>query len=169
MTSAKYIRSLCAVIAAAAFLSFAGTARAQQPSQAALSMAKDLVEILGAAREFEPLVTGVIVQTATTFLQANPALSKDLNDVVEILVTENLPRKNEVPNEVVRLYATRLTEQELKDLLVFYRSPLGKKMLAEYSYVMSETIKRADTWSAKFREEVAARIRVELKKRGHNL
>ena len=170
MTSTNCVRSLCAVIAASFVLIIAGPARAQtQPSPAALGMAKELVEILGTAREFEPLVTGVIVQTASSFLQANPALSKDLNEVVDILVTENLPRKNEVPNEVVRLYASRLTDQELKDLLTFYKSPLGKKMLVESSFVMGETIKKADAWAAKFREEITARIRAELKKKGHNL
>ena len=167
MISLKSLRSHSALIAAAAFLAFASPARAQSP--AALSTAKDLVDILGTARQFEPLVTGVIIQTATTFLQANPAFSKDLNEIVEILVTENLPRKNEIPNEIIKLYASRLSEQELKDLVTFYRSPLGKKFLVESAYVVDETVKRADAWSAKFREEVSARIRAELKKKGHNL
>jgi hypothetical protein len=169
MIAAMYARYLCAVIAASVFLVLAGPARTQQPSQAALGMAKELVDIVGAAREFEPLVTGVIVQTATTFLQANPAISKDLNDIVDLMVTEFLPRRAEIPNEIVRLYAMRLTEQELKDALVFYKSPLGKKMLTESQFILGETFKRADTWAAKFREEVAGRIRAELKKKGHNL
>ena len=42
---------------------------------------------------------------------------------------------------------TRLTEQELKDVLTFYKSPLGKKMLVESQFVMGETIKRADAWA----------------------
>ena len=33
--------------------------------------------------------------------------------------------------EVAKLYAARFTEQELKDLLAFYNSPVGKKIVAE--------------------------------------
>jgi len=58
---------------------------------------------------------------------------------------------------------------ELKDLIVFYKSALGKKLLTESQYVINEAVKRADAWAVKFRDEVAVRIREELKKRGHNL
>ena len=170
MNASVLVRSVCAVFVVSAGLVFAGPTRAQQqPSPAALASAKELVEIIGAAREFDPIVTGVIVQTATTYLQSNPALSKDLNDIVELLVSEFLPRRTELQNEVIRLYAQRLTEQEIKDALTFYKSPLGKKLLNESQYIVGESMKRADAWATKFREEVAGRIRAELKKKGHNL
>ena len=46
------------------------------------------------------------------------------------LRTEFTPRRNELMNEAAKLYAARFTEQELKDMAAFYKSPLGKKMLA---------------------------------------
>ena len=170
MNAALHVRSLCVAIAASAFLAFAGPAGAQQqPSANALAYAKEFVDIVGATREFKSIPTAVIVQTASAFLQSNPALAKDLNEIAEALVGEYLPRSAEIPNEVVKLYATRLTEQELKDALAFYKSPLGKKLLAESQFVLQETVKRADAWGMKLREEVAARIRAELKKRGRDL
>jgi hypothetical protein len=169
MNAAVLVRSFCAAVVACALLAFALPVRAQQPTQNALNQAKELVDIIGAAREFDPLLTGVIVTSATTFLQSNPNLAKDLNTIVELLVVEYTPRKAELPNEIIRLYATRLTEQELKDALVFYKSPVGKKLLAESQVILSETFKKADAWSAKMREEVTIKIRAELKKRGHNL
>jgi hypothetical protein len=57
----------------------------------------------------------------------------------------------------------------MKDVITFYKSPVGKKMLTESQYVLNESLNRAEAWAGKFREEVAARIRAELKKRGHNL
>jgi len=84
-------------------------------------------------------------------------------------VTEYQPRKNEIPNEVVKLYATRLTEQELKDALTFYKSPIGKKLLAESQFILTESVKRAEVWGMKLRDEVSVKIRAELKKRGHNI
>lgn len=169
MNAAVLVRSFCAAVVACALLAFALPVRAQQPTQNALNQAKELVDVIGAAREFDPLVTGVIVTAATTFLQSNPNLAKDLNTIVELLVVEYSPRKVELPNEIIRLYATRLTEQELKDSITFYKSPVGKKLLTESQFILSETFKRADAWSAKLREEIVVKIRAELKKRGHNL
>jgi uncharacterized protein len=174
MNAAVLVRYVCAAIVAGALLAFVPPAYAQlkpapAPSATALANAKELVEIIGAAREFDPLVTGVIVTSASTFLQSNPRYAKDLNDIVDQLVTEYHPRRVELPNKIITLYATRLTEQELKDAVAFYKSALGKKLLTESNFILSETFKEADTWSAKLREEVTAKIRAELKKRGHNL
>src|SRR5262249_1025900 len=141
MNATVFHRSLCAALVACALLAFAPPVRAQQPTQNALNQAKELVDIIGAAREFDPLVTGVIVASAGTFLQSNPNLAKDLNDIVELMMVEYQPRRAELPNEIIRLYATRMTEQELKDALTFYRSPVGKKLLTESQYILSETFK----------------------------
>ena len=45
------------------------------------------------------------------------------------LRTDLQPRFSEINDEVARLYATNFSEQELKDILAFYQSPAGKKML----------------------------------------
>ena len=169
MKAALHVRSLCVALAAVALLLFAGPTRAQQPSANALAQAKELADIVGATREFESMPTAVIVQTASNYLQSNPALAKDLNEIAETLVQEFLPRRNEVPNEIVKLFAQRFTEQELKDAIAFYKGPLGKKLLTENSNILRESVKVADAWAAKFREEVATRLRAELKKRGKNI
>ena len=169
MNAALHVRSLCVAIAATAVLFFAEPTQAQQPSANALAAAKELTEIVGATREFESMPTTVIVQTASQFLQANPTLAKDLNEIAEALVQEYLPRRTEVPTEIIKLYATRFTEQELKDAIAFYKGPLGKKLLTESSNILRDSVKIADAWGTKFRDEMAARIRAELKKRGKNI
>jgi hypothetical protein len=170
MNTVAHIRHAMVVLAACLCLVFASSARAQQqPSASQLAASKELVEVVGASRQFDSIVTQVIVQVASNFLQSNPALAKDLNDIVELMVTEYLPRRLEMQNEVIRLYATRLTEQEIKDVLAFYKSALGKKMLIESQNILGESANRADAWATKFREEVGTRLRAELKKRGHNL
>jgi hypothetical protein len=170
MNTVALARHAFVVLAASLCLAFASPTRAQQqPSASHLAAAKELVSVVGAARQFDSIVTGVIVQVASNFLQSNSALAKDLNETVELLVGEFHPRRDEMQNEIIRLYASRLTEQEIKDVLTFYKSPLGKKMLNESQYVLNESINRAEVWATKFREEVAVRLRAELKKRGHNL
>jgi uncharacterized protein len=170
MNTLVLVRSALVILAALVCLVQASPTRAQpQPAASHLAVAKELVDVVGAARQFDSIVSAVIVQVASNFLQANGAYGKDLNDIVDLLVTEYLPRRVEVQNDVIRLYASRLAEQEMKDVLTFYKSPVGKKMLTESQFVLNESLTRAENWAGKFREEVAPRVRAELKKRGHKL
>jgi uncharacterized protein len=146
-----------------------GVADAQQPSPGAITTAKELIITKGAGAIYDPLVPGVIEHAKAVFLQANPMLGKDLNEVALKLRAELAPRGGEVINEVAKLYATRFTEQELKDALAFYKSPLGRKLLAEEPNLLDQSMKNAQTWADKLSEEVIAKMRAEMKKRGHEI
>ena len=170
MNIVALVRYAIVVLAASFCVNFSSPSHAQPaPTASHLAAAKELVDLVGAAREFDPLVTGVIIQAASGYLQSNPNLAKDLNEIAEQLVTEYLPRKADMPNEVVRLYASRMTEKEIRDVLAFYKSPLGQKMLTESQYVISEAFKKGEVFAASLRVEVAAKVRAELIKRGHKL
>jgi hypothetical protein len=158
-----------AALVAAVVLAFAMPATAQQPSAAALTAAKELIEIKGAEKFFQPITRGVIEQTKNLFLQTNPTLAKDLNEVSASLMVELAPRHSEVVDEIVRYYAMQFTEQELKDLTAFYKSPLGKKALEIEPRIMDQTMNFAQEWSRRFSEVVISRMRAEMKKRGHDI
>jgi hypothetical protein len=147
----------------------AAAAQAQQPSPAALASARELMELKGVKGLVEPVVVGVIEQTKGTILQTNPGLTKDLDEVSAQLRTEYQPRIAEMTNEIVQLYAQRFSEQELKEAIAFYKSPAGKKMLAEEPRILDATYARLQQWAIRFQDEVMTRVRAEMKKRGHNL
>ena len=146
-----------------------GAADAQQPSPSAITTAKELITVKGAVALYDPLVPGVIEQAKSVFLQANPTLGKDLNEVALNLRAEYAPRRTEILDDVAKLYAARFTEQELKDALAFYKSPLGKKLLAEEPNVLDQSMKNAQAWADRLSQEVIGKIRTEMKKRGHEI
>ena len=163
-------------VASAIMLAFAlvlaasvGSANAQEPSATALVTAKELITVKGAVAIFDPLVPGVIEQTKSVFLRTNPMLGKDLNEVAAKLRADYAPRGAEVINDTAKLYATRFTEQELKDALAFYKSPLGGKLLVEEPKILDEGMKNAQAWANKLSEEIIGKIRAEMKKRGHDI
>lgn len=162
-TAARWV-AVTVVVAA-----FGPLANAQQPSPAAISSAKELISITGATTLFSPLIAGVIEQAKGLFLQQNPALAKDLNEIATKLRSELQPRFSDLTDEVARLYATNFTEQELKDILVFYKTTAGKKLLAEQPRVVDASMKFAQDWANKLSDQVVAKMRDELKKRGHSL
>jgi hypothetical protein len=161
----KHTSRLAAV--AAALVAFGPAAHSQQPSAAAMATAKELVTTTGATTLFNPLIAGVVEQAKLLFLQQNPGLSKDLNEIAEKMRSDLQPRFAELINEVAKEYATSFTEPELKAILTFYASPVGKKLLDQQSRVVDASMKFAQEWANKLSDEVIAKMRDELKKRGH--
>jgi hypothetical protein len=146
-----------------------GMAGAQQPSATAMATAKELITVKGVNKLYEPLVTGIVEKAKGMFLQTNPMLGKDLNEVAAKLRADFAPRGAEVLTETARLYATRFSEQELKDTLAFYKSPLGRKLLVEEPAIADESMRSAGSWADKLSEEVIGKMRAEMRKRGHDI
>jgi hypothetical protein len=154
---------------AAALATFGPAAHAQQPSAAAMLVAKQLIDTTDATFVFNPLIAGVVEQAKLLYLQQNPGLAKDLNEVATKIRTEMQPRFSELTNEVAKLYASNFTEQELKDILAFYKSPAGKKMLQVQPKVIDSSMAFAQNWANKLSDEVIRKMRDEMKKKGHAL
>ena len=144
-------------------------AYAQQPSAAAMATAKEIVAVTGATTLFNPLIPGVVEQAKLLFLQQNPALSKDLNEISAKLRSDLAPRFEELVDDVAKNYATSFSEQELKEILAFYKTPAGRKLISDQPKVVDATLKYAQTWANALSEQVIAKMRDELKKKGHAL
>jgi uncharacterized protein len=144
-------------------------AAAQQPSPAALATAKEIVTVKGADTFWKPVVRGVVERAKGVFFQSNPMLGKDLNEVAAKLHAEYDSRTTELLNDAAKAYTTRFTEQELKDLLAFYKSPLGKKVLAQEPAILEQNMKDAQGWADKLSNEVISKMRAEMRKRGHEI
>jgi hypothetical protein len=138
---------------AVALSAFGPAAYGQQPSAAAMATAKELIATTGSTNLFNPLIAGVIEQAKILYLQQDPSLAKDLNEIAAKMRSDLKPRFAEITDEVAREYASKFTEAELKTMLVFYQS----------------SMKFAQDWANKLSDEVVPKMRDELKKRGHNL
>jgi hypothetical protein len=156
-------------LAAVAVIGWSGAALAQQPSAGAVAAARQLVELKGGNTMFDPIITGIVDQTKGVLLQTNPQLAKDLNDVSGTLRTEFAARRTELLNEAAKFYAARFTEPELKELVTFFSSALGKKMVQQEPLALDDTFQFIQQWSQRVGEDVMNRFRAEMKKKGHNL
>jgi uncharacterized protein len=144
-------------------------ARAQQPSPAAVALARQVITIKGANSMTDPLVRGVIESVKNSLVPTNPNLMRELNDVATALHKELDGRSSEVLEQMAQAYAARFTEQDLKDLLVFYKTPLGQKFIKEEPLALEDGLKRAQQWAEAFADTVMTRMRSEMQKKGHQL
>ena len=162
--------ALRAGVVGAALLVMPAAGFAQQtPSPAAIATAKEIVTLKGGENMFGPLIPNIVEQGKSMFEQQNPALSKDLSTVAAKLRTDLAPRMAEVNNEIAKAYASHFTEGELKEMLAFYKSPVGRKMITEEPKALAQAVNFAQSWAQKFSEEVVTKYRAEMKKLGHDL
>jgi len=139
------------------------------PSPTAVQLAKQILETKHAQNIFDPLIRGVVIKTRDFFMQTNFMWGKDLNQVADDLIKQYSSRSGELMNDAARIYASHFTEPELKQLLTFYQSPLGQKVIAEEPKAADETMTFAGGWADNLSEEVITKMRVEMKKRGHDM
>ena len=167
LRSARAIALLLTICAGAA--GAARTAPAQDPPSGNVALAKELIALKGSTQMWDTVVPGVIEQVKGVFLQTNPMLSRELNEVAAQLRVEYAPRSAQLMDQTARLYAQAFTEQELKDALVFYKSPLGRKIASEEPKVLDDGFRRIQQWTNRFSEELMGKMRTEMKKKGYDL
>jgi uncharacterized protein len=110
-----------------------------QTTPAAVAAAREVVELKGGVQMFDPIIIGVVEQTKVALIQTNPQLARDLDAVSVQLRNEYAPRREELVAEAAKFYAARFTEQELKDIVAFFRTPAGKKMVAQEPLALEDT------------------------------
>jgi hypothetical protein len=169
-------RVACVVGAAAvAFLALNADVRAQArspqaqhlPTPTVVALAQQLLELKGGLIAFDPAINGVIIHHRNILLQINPNLTKDVDATVALMRADMAARQKELHHEIAVGYATAFTEQELRDMIAFYKTPLGRKMLENEPKAGDASTKRAQDWIEKYAEETMAKMRAEMKKKGH--
>ncbi|HLL28946.1 MAG TPA: DUF2059 domain-containing protein [Xanthobacteraceae bacterium] len=150
--------------------------RAQQPapkgpppSAAQIQLARQIIDASGAARAFDGVIPSVMQQAYASFLQQNPDLQKQLVEAITAIRGDFEKRQPEVVSLMATAYASHFTEAELNELLTFYRSPTGKKLVTELPNVLEESFAAVRQWGAKTSEEFIAALRAEMKKRGYTI
>jgi hypothetical protein len=150
-------------------LGVAGSAQAQGPSPAAIAIARQVIEAKGADHIYDPVLTGIILRARDALLQTNPMLDADLTAVAQQLHKEYQPKLEALRQQVATFYASHFTEAELKQALAFYKSPVGAKLVKVEPDILRQSMGYADKWAANMEEEVLAKMRDEMRKKGHNL
>ena len=139
------------------------------PTPAAIAAAKELLAMKHADQMYANAVPGVVERTKTELMQTNINYQKDLNEVAVIVAQKLANRTNEIGDGMAKVYASQFTEQELKDLVAFYKSPLGQKLLTAEPAAIQNSMAYLNEWAQNFAEVVNGEFRAEMRKRGKQI
>ncbi|WP_246683085.1 DUF2059 domain-containing protein [Methylobacterium sp. WL9] len=133
-----------------------------------LALAREVMFNSGIARSFDSIVPALAEQIKKNAV-TRPELAKDLDEVIKGLQPEMELQKQRIIDVAARIYAGRLAEPELKEIVVFFRSPAGKRYVETQPQVLDELVGAMQDWTQEVSEYMMIRVRAEMGKRGHQL
>ena len=72
-------------------------------------------------------------------------------------------------DQSARILASSMSEQELKETVAFLKTPAGKKYVETQPTSMNKIMQSMDNWNRDLSVAVVDRVRVEMKKKGHDI
>ncbi|MBR0722697.1 DUF2059 domain-containing protein [Bradyrhizobium manausense] len=165
----KIVPAACLAIALALGASPATAQQPAAPTPGAIAAAKEILTLKNASAMYAGAVPGMVEKVKATLIGQNLNYQKDLNELAPVIAKQLAGRESEIGDGMVGVYAGEFTEQELKDLVTFYKSPLGQKLLANEPKAISLSMQVMNAWAQNFSEVVASAFRAEMKKRGKEI
>ncbi|WP_442588805.1 DUF2059 domain-containing protein [Pedobacter sp. AW31-3R] len=114
---------------------------------------EEMLQVSGAEESFKASIDQMIAM----YKQQKPEVPAELwelfgnefkKDVSKDLMAMLLP-----------IYQKHLTENELKDIIIFYRSPAGKKLAQKNPLIVQESMQAGQQWGMKIGQEFANKLK----------
>ena len=138
---------------------------AQEPSAAAIAKAQEVIEVTNANTLAVQVMTRTLSLQIEALSKANPKVPKEFwSEFERDFKAEVQNRVGELTTKIAKLYASSFSEQELDDLLVFYRSDTGRKAIREMPELTQKAMTLGGEWGREIGALTARRALEKLKK-----
>lgn len=129
-----------------------------------------LLEATGATRIGTVMTQSVVRQMGDAFRQSRPDLPASLIDSmsqdVGKIFGEAMNAKGGLVDRMVPLYHRQFTHEEIKGMLVFYESPLGKKVAQALPVLTQESVELGQEWGESLGPQIEKAIAMRMKRAG---
>ena len=139
------------------------------PAPEHIAKARQLILATGISRSFEIIIPEFMDQIGITLTQSRPDLVHDMNIVLADLKPEFDKQSDEMVDQSARIYATLLSETEIDAVLAFFNSEAGRKYVGAQPLFLNQLVSGMQAWQQKISINMMARVRQEMKKKGHDL
>lgn len=171
-------RSFAAFLLAAAAFASATPVLAQSPtafdqdvkkimstqlSPEVASLGVQLVKLSGVGRTFDQLLPNIADQAKNGFIRANPQMQLGIIEVVDRVALTLVSRRPELDQQLAKVWAAGFTEDDMRKLVEFYQSDLGKKFAAVEPQLLGVQLAVAEQWGRSVGDELKQKVTEELR------
>ena len=162
----KIVRLLCVLLLAFAAPSYAEEALTPE-KQADI---QQLLQVTGAMDIGQLFSKAVVQQMTEAIKKARPDVPPKMFDVVaeEVnkTIAEAMVAKGGFVDQVVPIYHKYFSHEEIKALVAFYQTPVGKKAVTVMPRMVQESMVIGQQWGRGLGPVIQQRIRARLKQEG---
>jgi hypothetical protein len=141
----------------------------KQGTPACMAAAREILTMKNATAMYANAVPNIVQQTKDQLMSNNLNYQKDLNEVAPIVAQAMAGREKEIGEGMAQIYCNEFSEKELVDLVAFYKSPLGQKLLLNEPRAIQFSMSYMNGWAQNFAEIVNGQFRAEMRKRGKQI
>jgi uncharacterized protein len=144
-------------------------ASAQKPSPEAMTAARSLVTTMKAADPYKAMLPATLMGFRRTLTQDRPEIERDYDAMMPMIEDAFKPYYTAIVDDIATVYANNFTVGEMRAIEVFYRQPVGQKLLEKSPAVMQQTNQVGQDASRKAAEDLRTRLTEALRQKGHKL
>jgi uncharacterized protein len=162
------MRKLLVVALFGALLAGPLAARAEDPPDAAtIAKARELLEASNWVQSTGNIMTLLSQGMEGLIERANPGREADIRDfMTKYFLPEIRKRLPEMEDIMAAEYARYFTIGDMDQMIAFYRSDVGRKVIAVQPKLAKELYALGSSWGERVAEEVFRKLEPQLKNRG---
>jgi hypothetical protein len=131
-------------------------------SETHMQAARDAISAIHATDAFDRILPSAAQALKGQLIQKDPNYQEDIIAIVDKQTLALAQRRADLETESATDYAKAFTEDELKAIAVFYRSPAGKKLLEKGPQVTAEIGRAAVIWQRGIARDLAEAVAKEM-------
>jgi hypothetical protein len=157
-----------AALLAAAWLTLSPPALAQDaPDAKSVELSTQLFELAGAKTLMVQLLDRISPSLTQLVQQANPGKAAEVAEVMNNFIMPKMKQRlPEMIHEGAVVYAKHFSADELGQLVQFYQSPLGEKLVHEQALMSEELGRIGSAWAQAVATQAIREYADEFRKRG---
>ena len=134
-----------------------------------MQVARELMTVTGAKNSFDSMMGLVGAQITNLIASQNRGKEKLIRKIMGTILAEMSDRKDEIISKVAGIYAKQFTIPEMHEIIAFYKTPIGKKMVARLPVIMRESMRFGQAWGQKMGTDVFKRFKEKARDKGLKL
>ncbi|WP_156953323.1 DUF2059 domain-containing protein [Afifella pfennigii] len=135
-----------------------------EPSAEHMQLARQVLAASGLSRSFDEILPTVADEAKSTLIRANPQAQLGIIEIVDKVALQMVDRRSELETRLSRIWALNYSQQELQDLLTFFRTETGKKFGVNLVDLLGAQITVSQAWAQELGTEMMQRATEELQK-----
>ncbi|BAU46769.1 hypothetical protein SVA_0187 [Sulfurifustis variabilis] len=167
------MRKAVVVLLACLTVLSAGPLAAEDLTRAKRADTRKLLEATGALKVGQAMSEAVVRQMSEAIKQARPDIPPQMFDVlaeeVNQAIAEEMNAKDGLVDLMVVLYHKYFTHREIRELLAFYESPVGRKAGSLAPVMSKEGFAIGQRWGESLGPRINRRVQARFKQQGYEI